>query len=418
MSDKSDDEILTLAERRYRLLREESMIVPAVSSEIDFEIPPPWFDADKFRNAQKLAQKYYISLNMSHLVGLLMVVQLPSGLEPLLATGNSKDIPKLFRRYLSTIVHVRSWYEEDPYKEGSKAYKSIRQVRRMHARACEMMNKKTGRVIGRDRIWVSQWEMAITQWAFIGVLILYPKDCGGHSLSDGDLELLNYFWRFIGYLHGIEDRFNICNGNLRESRALYKLILDREYRAVIGQNPHPAPVGYEMAKGIAKSLRPLNPSLRWQTFLKHFYTALEIPVEIPLKRVHRFRYSLLSFLVYTGLKSRMIYAPLNSLLRWNVRRQEKKRDQHEKMLTKKYPDEKYESGCPYAIDLDYIDAFQTSDMPNKTLEEQSKGVCMRNNNDNSGDKMTGNSMESCKLAEINANVIEQVATLPSPQVAC
>jgi len=59
MADKID-EILAQAERRYRLLREESIMVPAVSSEVDFEVPPPWFDVDKFRNAQKLAQRYYI----------------------------------------------------------------------------------------------------------------------------------------------------------------------------------------------------------------------------------------------------------------------------------------------------------------------------------------------------------------------
>ena len=39
-----------------------------------------------------------------------MVLQLPRGLAPLLATGNHDDVPKLFKRYVSTQIRVRSWY--------------------------------------------------------------------------------------------------------------------------------------------------------------------------------------------------------------------------------------------------------------------------------------------------------------------
>lgn len=49
------------------------------------------------------------SLGASHLIGLLFVVQLPYGLGPLLATGQSRDTSHLFSRYLSTLMHVTAW---------------------------------------------------------------------------------------------------------------------------------------------------------------------------------------------------------------------------------------------------------------------------------------------------------------------
>ena len=66
---------------------------------------------------------FNISLYTSHFIGLLLVIQFPCGLAPLLATGNSSTVPKLFRRYLSTLVHTRKFYESDPFIRGSTSWK-------------------------------------------------------------------------------------------------------------------------------------------------------------------------------------------------------------------------------------------------------------------------------------------------------
>lgn len=245
----------------------------------------------------------------------------------------------------------------------------------MHNRACEMMNSKTGRIIGKDRIWVSQYEMALTQWAFIAVLMLYPKQCASHGLTESDLNLLNYFWRVIGYLMGIEEQFNLCSGSLQECRALYKIILDREYRPVLSQQPHPAPVGFEMAKGIVRALRPINPALRWQTYLHYFYTVMDIPVEIPLKPWHKIRYGMMRFMINYTLRVGFLYAYFNKLLRRRQNREIKRREETEKNMAKRYPNQAYETKCPFHVDLDYLDAFQTTTPDDDLLsKEKSKNT--------------------------------------------
>lgn len=158
-----------------------------------------------------------------------MVLQLPDGLAPLLATGNSKNVPRLFRRYLSTMLHVKNWYETDVFDPQSKGYRSASAVRSMHRRIGEIMNTKFSKKIGQDKIWANQHDMALTQWAFIGLVILYPKQCGLHPATKDELEDLNYFWRVIGHVMGIEDRFNLCDGNYDETYALHKLVLDKDY---------------------------------------------------------------------------------------------------------------------------------------------------------------------------------------------
>ena len=126
------------------------------------------------------------SLNVSHLCGLVLVLQLPRGLAPLLATGNHDDVAKLFKRYLSTQQRVRSWYEEDPFDPETSAYKNLRAVRAMHTHVLKLMNSKTGKVVGKDRnIWVSQYDMALTQWQ---VNLHLPRVIGARD-ADIDVRL-------------------------------------------------------------------------------------------------------------------------------------------------------------------------------------------------------------------------------------
>ena len=118
---------------------------------------------------------FNISLYTSHFIGLLLVIQFPCGLAPLLATGNSSTVPKLFRRYLSTLVHTRKFYESDPFIRGSTSWKTVQQVRRwkiilsnhnkiifisivrMHKNVGHLMNTKYSDKLGNKKgIWMNQ----------------------------------------------------------------------------------------------------------------------------------------------------------------------------------------------------------------------------------------------------------------------
>lgn len=85
-------------------------------------------------------------LGNSILIGLLLNEQLPFVLIPLLSTGQSKNVSKLFNRYLNTILHIGSWYEHDPFDPTSKAYKSQKMVKGMHQSVSKLMNDKSSKI--------------------------------------------------------------------------------------------------------------------------------------------------------------------------------------------------------------------------------------------------------------------------------
>ena len=61
--------------------------------------------------------------------------------------------------------------------------------------------------------------MSGTQFAFMGLPLLYPEKFGMAGASDGELEGFVHFWRCIGWMLGLDDRFNFCQlDNLTDAR--------------------------------------------------------------------------------------------------------------------------------------------------------------------------------------------------------
>lgn len=106
-----------------------------------------------------------------------LVLYHSSGLTPLLVTGNSQSIAKLFIRYLSTMKHVTNWFTDDPFDKESKAYNSLKMVRGMHLLVGSKMNKSSGfENGGDDHLWISQYGMAHAQFSFVGFMAVFPKE--------------------------------------------------------------------------------------------------------------------------------------------------------------------------------------------------------------------------------------------------
>lgn len=83
----------------------------------------------------------------------------------------------------------------------------------MHQQTSQSQNKD--RKLGEE-LAISQRDMVLTQFAFIGLIVMYPSKFGIHKNVDKTLERLIYFWRVIGSLLGIRDEHNLCNGSLSE----------------------------------------------------------------------------------------------------------------------------------------------------------------------------------------------------------
>lgn len=61
-------------EQKWRLLCTAGKRTPGVCKEYNpLENIPKWFDLERFTNAQKLSKKYFLSLNISHFIGNILV---------------------------------------------------------------------------------------------------------------------------------------------------------------------------------------------------------------------------------------------------------------------------------------------------------------------------------------------------------
>ncbi|XP_039289227.1 uncharacterized protein LOC111064063 isoform X2 [Nilaparvata lugens] len=234
-----------------RHLREEGLQCP-MSPAPPGDTRPPWFDAAKYRLGQQFASRYYACVSFAETCSLLALFLFDDGLKPLVWTGASGTPYTAFRRYLSTAVKVKSWFETDLFTEGTVGHQSIRTVNAMHAQVSRALNDAIScfpppptspaqsccavapimrsaahlaqassvrrRQPVRPVVYLSQCSLSVTQWGFVGLVVTYPDQFGAGNASEEELEGFLHLWRVIGYLLGIEDRFNFCDGTLEEVR--------------------------------------------------------------------------------------------------------------------------------------------------------------------------------------------------------
>lgn len=60
--------------------------------------------------------------------------------------------------------------------------------------------------------------MAITQFTFMGFHLLMPNEFGIVGTRE-QFEAFNHLWRVLGYMMGIEDKYNCCGETLEETRS-------------------------------------------------------------------------------------------------------------------------------------------------------------------------------------------------------
>ena len=106
----------------------------------------------------------------------------------------------------------------------SRAHKSVKTVRRMHSTIAAQMNKAGKKdETSSAKLFFSQYDMALVQSGFFGAVLLYP-DGFGIKCSQEELTDYIFFWRGLGYLMGVDDRYNLCDGTFDEIHSLIKEI--------------------------------------------------------------------------------------------------------------------------------------------------------------------------------------------------
>lgn len=269
------------------------------------------------------------------------LVQIPSILHPLLYTKKSENVCALFTRYLDTLLHVRNWHTTDIFDPETVGYKSLVAVRSMHRHINKVMNTiaeehSTPPKISPN-VWVSQYDMVITQWAFYGLQMMYPKACGLHHVTDDEIYEIIYCWRVISYFIGIDDRFSLWAENLNKTQQLCQLLFDEVYRPILG-NQDKTSIGSKMADDIFASMAPVLGPFTSQVANKYWFEILGIKTDVVLGTwSETFTYNFLK-LSYGGvLKLRPIYSMLNWYLESNIVKQatpERKRQNADKLKEK------------------------------------------------------------------------------------
>ncbi|KAL2750185.1 uncharacterized protein V1477_001681 [Vespula maculifrons] len=210
---------------------------------------PDWLDREKFRKGQRFARDNIAGFFLGQLYGLFLLLCHDDSLRSIIATQKSHTPYLAFKRYLSTGQRVRNWYTEDPWCEGTKAYKDIQTVKKMHLDVSTKVNRfdweemesksaigdpycpalrfitddfstilppnsssaqlyaehskylRTNANVKR----INQSEMAYTLFGFMGLPVLYPDHFGIYPKTDEDLDSFCYVWRCIGYLLGVDE---------------------------------------------------------------------------------------------------------------------------------------------------------------------------------------------------------------------
>ncbi|CAL4246706.1 unnamed protein product [Meganyctiphanes norvegica] len=236
-------------------------------------------------------------------------------LRVLIYTRRSDTPMKALKRYVSTIMHIIRWEEGDVWDPNDQAYKDLQSVRSMHSKASGLVNSqkaydKVANVPVSDKkyvnsscpmnshirddlrkqkhklspleneqtppFYISQWDMSFTQYAFFGIITAHPKEVGVHYGTDEEFEALIHFWRGIGYLLGVEDKYNFCNGSLAEVR---KLCLEFERLIIL---PHLTSVEWKfehMSRSLIEGINMMVPHLSFPAMFR--FVAEILGAEIP-----------------------------------------------------------------------------------------------------------------------------------------
>ena len=206
-----------------------------------FDSVPKELDMAKFERGKQFFIRNVCGCIKGMFLSLIVGLSLDRFLNDLVKTGETSDPVKSFRRYLRTTVHVLKWHYGNIWDKNSEARQSILSVRRIHYKAREYLNKvdeqlkkehtDDGKDFGYEQkqgpssnqLHISQYDMALTQAGFIGMIILHPRRCGIRC-TESELDDFVYVWRWIGYLLGIQDDYNVCVGGYRQAYTICKAI--------------------------------------------------------------------------------------------------------------------------------------------------------------------------------------------------
>ncbi len=164
-------------------------------------------------------------------------------------------------RYQSTLNHVLQWHEDSESRSSS-----LKKVRQLHTAA----NATSLRVRG---VAMTQFDMVVTQWAFVGPILLFPGRVGLRSVTEEDMEALAHHMYGVGYVLGVSHEFNLCAGSLDDVRAYCAALHRRVVKPCLDSPAHDDSV--EMAAHLLRGMNLFNPGIRLNSFTANMMEIFE-----------------------------------------------------------------------------------------------------------------------------------------------
>ncbi|XP_053674150.1 rubber oxygenase-like [Anopheles nili] len=217
---------------------------------------PDWYDEARFKRAQKFFKRNFYAMFVGKLCGLLAIITVPSILRVLIHTNQSSEPLTAYRRYVSTLMHTLEWYYED-LVPSSRCWKSIAFVKKTHAGVSKQADRVHSGMI------ISQRDMAVTQFGFVGYVFINYRMLG-IKFNTKDMEAFTHFWRVIGHMMGIEERFNACTDSWETTEQRMSLIASEILKPALLN--HSAEF-VKMGKALITGLWCFNPFIEFDTFL-------------------------------------------------------------------------------------------------------------------------------------------------------
>jgi len=210
------------------------------------------------RSGRKFFRGNFFSIFVSMLSGLLSLMYVNSIVTVLSFTKKSHTPVLAFRRYLGTLLHIIRWYEDFDQMKAS-----LKTVRLQHRNAAA----KFGQARGSGHIGISQFDMVVTQWGFIGPLLLFPRKLGISDCDSEGLEGMVHMMYLVGLELGIKDELNLCKGGLNKARENSREIFQHVIQPAFKDNMKDEECS-SMASSLLAGVNILNPFIDPTAFHK------------------------------------------------------------------------------------------------------------------------------------------------------
>jgi hypothetical protein len=247
----------------YESLIKEAPFIPGDESPLGPISSIPWLQLWRIERGIRFADKHFASLFLHNMTGLLFNFPVKPISAVVLVSGHFNSPREAFLRLLGTLNTLQTWIHAEVTKDGggTPAFHNFRRVRALHRSYARMTskslfglannnNKQLTEEIAQNSsssspesrrltkelkealqsvqvpsypkdilnwnpsVPFNQLDMALTQFAAVGLLSLFPQrygirvqDCPDTA---EDLRCYIHLWALIGRQLGMEDRFNVC----------------------------------------------------------------------------------------------------------------------------------------------------------------------------------------------------------------